>query len=272
MTPRIIDITGHRFETWTVIRLSDRRDHKKAHWECRCDCGSEKVMESGRLRNGKWLGCKCSRKYPNLSGRKFGSLTAISRAEPRKNGASYWLCHCDCGTKKEISANSLIMAKSASCGCRIENDGTRRWMHGKTNHPLYKLWSSMHQRCDNPNRDVYALYGERGIEVCDRWRSFEAFLDDMGHRPSPDHTIDRIDNNGDYEPGNCRWATLVEQASNTRASKIWIVDGIEYPSARTAAQVFGVSIPTIQKWCEGKQYKTSFTNPRENCRSIRKYT
>lgn len=96
----------------------------------------------------------------------------------------------------------------------------------RTEHPAYNVWSMMRQRCNDPNYDSYHHYGGRGIRVCDRWASFRKFIQDMGERPSPDHSLDRIDHNGHYEPGNCRWATSKQQARNRRCNRTLTHNGV----------------------------------------------
>ncbi len=129
------------------------------------------------------------------------------------------LCRCDCGSETVVLLNSLRFARTRSCGC-IANEATatrnrRNATHGMSASPEFAVWRSMKQRCSNENHVAYSLYGGRGITVCDLWRdSFERFWKDMGTRPSLAHSIDRIDNDGNYEPGNCRWATVVEQGRN----------------------------------------------------------
>jgi hypothetical protein len=129
-------------------------------------------------------------------------------------------CRCDCGTEVIVHCTNLGRDNTTSCGCfHRERSSAARFVHGHAvKHSRtreYRIWTNMKTRCSNPNADNYSYYGGRGIRVCSRWaESFAAFLEDMGACPSPDHTIDRINADGDYEPGNCRWATMKLQSNN----------------------------------------------------------
>lgn len=165
--------------------------------------------------------------FLDLTGQRFGRLTVRSRGEKDRHGNYRWVCDCDCGGTKEALSNNLRREMTTSCGC-YQADRVREvcGTHGLQDTPEYASWNGMKQRCSNPATPCYHRYGRRGITVCDRWRhSFEAFLTDMGKRPTPEHTIDRVDNNSGYSPDNCRWATKSEQARNTRRNLLLTHDG-----------------------------------------------
>jgi hypothetical protein len=160
----------------------------------------------------------------NLLGQKFTRLTVISE-NPTRNifGRIRWDCICDCGNKTVVTSYRLTSGHTRSCGClQIEV----RTIHGMSCMPEYNLWYSMVKRCINPNDHAYHNYGGRGITVCDRWlNSFEAFCQDMGPRPSPDHSIERKENDKGYYKNNCKWATKIEQANNRRNNVFYRYNG-----------------------------------------------
>lgn len=158
----------------------------------------------------------------DLTGKTFGMLTVL-RVGGKDNDRAYrWVCECDCGNVMEIRGVSLRATNGTkSCGCMIAISNKRtKTTHGHSRSadrgacsPSYYSWSSMRSRCTNENDSYYHRYGGRGIKVCERWERFENFLSDMGERPAG-LTLDRVNNDGNYEPGNCRWATRAEQHSN----------------------------------------------------------
>jgi hypothetical protein len=182
----------------------------------------------------------------NLTGRKFGKLTALrregTRVGPKGATRPLWLVRCDCGQEKVVVGANLRSGQTTSCGCSQRKHG----MYGTAE---YTTWKSMFQRCFNPKTERFPSYGGRGITVCGRWMGdggFQRFLEDMGRRPSPDHSLDRIDANGNYEPGNCRWATTVEQARNKRTSRVLVVNGESATIAGWAARA-GLGASTVKE-------------------------
>ena len=175
--------------------------------------------------------------FINLVGQRFGRLTVITRAASKKRWKTSWECRCECGAFVTVSAMQLRQGETRSCGC-LNRDAAaeRQRTHGLSETPEYRVWGYIYTRCYNKSRADWPRYGGRGIMMCDRWRlgengasGFECFLADMGKRPSPKHSIDRINNDGDYEPMNCRWATRSEQMRNTHRSASY------KPMAREAA-------------------------------------
>ena len=174
-------------------------------------------------------------------GTRFGRLVFIGPAERR----SHWRFKCDCGSpEKETWHHPVRKGTVRSCGClwRETVPGSNR-THGMTRTRIYRLWSTMHDRCRNPRNSHYPTYGERGITVCSRWRDFEAFYADMGERP-PGMTLNRIDNDGPYSPANCEWASAVTQGRNKASNKLLTFNGKTQPLSAWAEEL-GMNYNTL---------------------------
>lgn len=187
---------------------------------------------------------KCAK---NIAGQRFGRLVALERtAEKDRAGNFKWRCACDCGRESLVPTAYLIAGNTKSCGCaRRKRVGIEDCGKNLTHSPEGKIFTGMLSRCENPRVKSYKDYGGRGIKVCDRWKnSLRAFIDDMGLRPSPQHSIERIDHDGNYEPSNCKWATKAEQARNTRTNKYVEVDG-KWLTQSELARMLGVSPSTV---------------------------
>ena len=179
-----------------------------------------------------------------LAGKVFGKLTVLEFSSMGNDYTSRWLCQCECGKQKIIIGKCLVRGSTRSCGCmqggRSGLYGAVFRSHGMTNTPLYSAWIGIKMRCHNPNNQDYRIYGGRGIEVCEHWRnSFEAFQRDMGLTWQAGLTLDRIDSNGHYEPGNCRWVPMSDQWKTRRSHGPKRADGSPsktYPKGRRSRE------------------------------------
>lgn len=167
----------------------------------------------------------------DLIGQRFGRLTVVGRdAKVGGDGVRYvvWICKCDCGGDARVMTGPIRKKNGTrSCGClQKERTAEAKRTHCGTGTAEFRVWMHMRERCRNPNDKAFRNYGGRGICVCERWSDFANFLADMGKRPSPKHSIERLDVDGHYEPGNCTWATKSQQARNTRSTTYLTIDGV----------------------------------------------
>lgn len=208
-------------------------------------------------------------KLEDLTGRTYNRLTVIKYiGRNEKNTASLWECKCSCGRTTIVSSNNLKRGNTKSCGCySAENASKRLKTHGKTGTPLFNIWMTMKARCYNPNNEKFKRYGFRGIKICDEWRnSFSAFESwSLTHGYKEGLSIDRIDNDGDYCPENCRWATRTVQANNT-STNVFITYNGEKKTATEWERILGMNPKTMMRRKEvGWSDKECIETPLRKC-------
>lgn len=219
-----IDLTGQRFGRLVVIDQapSDKAGH--ARWVCKCECGKEKTVFATNLIRGLTTSCGCVQRQRakenvhavDITGQRFGQLIAVCLVGKSENGDAQWKCLCDCGKTTVVKYAHLKNGAVKSCGC-WNKAPKKHGLTAKSIRPrIYGIWEGMKQRCNNPKVDRYPRYGGRGIKVCQEWMdSFESFYKwAMSHGYADNLTIDRINNDGDYTPDNCRWVTIAENIKN----------------------------------------------------------
>lgn len=184
-------------------------------------------------------------RFIDRSGNIFGKLTVLYYAGSRK-GRKMWMCGCQCGSAKVVDGSHLVRGNIRSCGCLQTSHQASRSNHGLSGTSEYAAWNEMLRRCSNPSHISWPNYGGRGITVCERWKDFRNFIADIGAKPSRRHSLDRINNNGNYEPGNCRWATVIQQHNNTRTNKRFECNG-ETRTVAEWSQETGVKYSTIRE-------------------------
>lgn len=208
---------GNKYGKWTVVYYVPEKKPGK-HFMCICKCGTETIIPATTLRAGRSSQCKkcmyLERDNPNdMIGKKYGKWTVIKFLKV-KNRYYFYKTRCECGVFGQHYSADLRSGKTKQCVvCHNRQNAENNKTHGMHKTSTYRTWSSMIHRCTNENATYFNRYGGRGISVCDEWRKFENFLSDMGEKPKG-LTLDRIDNNGNYEKSNCRWVTHKENCNN----------------------------------------------------------
>ena len=185
-------------------------------------------------------------KFIDITGQTFNSLTVISLSPDRRaNGERYWVCLCVCGRSVTVRGTQLRGLKTLSCGCLRTVALKKRATHAGSGTPEYRTWQAMKQRCNNPASTKYYLYGAKGITVCDEWlHSFQTFLDDMGIKPSPQHSIERREGKQGYSKSSCVWATPEEQSSNIAHNRRLTYQGRELTLSQWSREI-GIPVSTL---------------------------
>lgn len=238
---------GKTYNLLTVISVS-RNEKGAATCVCKCSCGqTTKPVLLSNVTRGNTKSCGGGHhRRKDWTGRKFGRLTAL-KFDSMKGESAYWLFQCECGTKKVIRSDGVTSGVVRSCGCLMREKSGQRMRdlhttHGKSGSKIYITWKSMLVRCYKTTDASYARYGGRGIKVL--WQSFEEFYADMGEPPSPDHSVERKDNNGHYCKENCVWATKKTQANNRRTTDR-ITRGGRTQSLKQWAEELGISYKSV---------------------------
>lgn len=193
-----------------------------------------------------------------MVGLTFDRLTVVSPAGKNQHGKRLWRCRCSCGGENTVETGALRGGHTRSCGCLVVGN----LKHGKAHEAVYVVWCNMLARCNNPNHVAFTNYGGRGITVCDRWSSFEAFYADMGDVPFKEATIERIENSGNYGPGNCRWATRHDQSRNKRTNR-WVTIGGETKCLRDWCKLYEITEASVdRRMKKGWTIQRAITSPK----------
>lgn len=212
-------------------------------------------------------------RYGQRVGERIGSLTFAALASQRgDNNRLLGIFRCDCGAQPTLQVGRVLNGrKRLHCGCQTDKGKSRT--HGMRNSPEYASWSAMKVRCLDPDNKDYPRWGGRGVTICQAWiDSFVAFYEHIGPRPAGT-TLDRINNERGYEPGNVRWATASEQQRNRRTSCRWHIKGLWFDACSDAASHFGVSEHTVWRWAHGQfdKRRNTYTPKREDCHAVARY-
>lgn len=243
----INDYIGKKFGHLTVIGQSPKTHKYSNRFDFRCDCGNTISEIPSRVLYGHRKSCgvcnhknsshEVEEKVGSMVGTRYGMLEIISVAKHKGSNVTYARCKCDCGNIVDVLPFLLFRNERKSCGCAKTNNpmlknskstSSGNFKDGRTKHPLYGIWKQMIDRCENPKTKHYDKYGGRGISVCKEWHEFWKFVewsDSVGGRPEK-YSIDRINNDGDYEPSNCRWADQATQTRNTSRNIILTYNGV----------------------------------------------
>ena len=221
------NLTGQKFGRLIVLERAENIGRYTA-WKCQCECGEILIVRGNALTSGTTKSCGClnmekrKSRRKDLTGRKFGRLTVLKRAENRGKH-TYWVCQCQCGNICETRTRNLIQGTVESCGCLRNEKARERTIlrnlsHGMSKTRLCKIWYGMKDRCYRETSSRYKYYGAKGVQVCEEWQqNFLNFYNwSIKNGYSYNLTIDRIDPYGNYEPSNCRWITIQEQQRNKR--------------------------------------------------------
>jgi hypothetical protein len=260
---RLIDLTGKKFGLLTAIKYN----YSEKKWLCECECGNNHLVPYNKLTTGHTVSCGKHPKYKDISGIKFGRLLAVKQIVKNKHGSYKWLCRCDCGNEIIVLGESLRIGNTKSCGCYKTDVSTK---HGMWDSRLYHIWRGMKQRCRDRNAKDYPSYGGRGITVCDEWKNnFITFYEwAMSHGYADNLSIDRIDNNGNYCPENCRWADSKTQNRNT-SQNVYCTIGSETLLLCEWAEMYGIPPFTIRSrikngWTAERAIKTPVNRKPDN--------
>lgn len=208
------EMIGKRFGKWIVLEFIGRDSKSEQLYKCQCDCGTIKSHKLSTLKANSSVQCRSCHirnlnKIEDLIKKQFGYWKVIGKIKDEKRNEWLFKCECKCGLIKNISGHHLKSGSTTKCHrCRNKT-------HGMSYTDTFRIWTGILRRCLNPNFKNYKNYGGRGIKVCESWLKFENFFQDMGNRPVT-LQIDRIDNDGNYEPGNCRWVTAKENSLNKK--------------------------------------------------------
>lgn len=244
------NLIGQKFGRLSVVDGAGVDKWGQTQWVCECDCGNYVIVRSYGLTSGHTTSCGCKkheRFADDITGKRFSRLTVLDFDHMGSHGRAYWLCRCDCGNEIIVRRDGLLSGHTSSCGCYAKMAAIDAvTTHGLSKDPIYTIWKAMRSRCrNNPGKQNHR-YGGRGIKVCPEWEDFDNFYYwaiNTGYAPGL--SIDRIDNDGNYCPENCRWADGITQANNRSTCRYITYNGVTHTVAEWA-RLFGVHRETLQ--------------------------